>query len=175
MAVDDEFGERDPAQEVHADGRQLNDKGEVCEVKFGHSDGSNKNGAGPLPVQARLKSSAVENSIGHVARSMGLRPSAVRYYESQGLLPPLPRAGGKRVLTASAVSRLKLIVEARKLGLGMKALRSLSEAGPDEWRKEARKVTCQLQAEIAGISARISRLTALSQCACSSDRDCALG
>ncbi len=35
-------------------------------------------------------------SIGEVARSAGVRPSALRYYEGVGLLPPPERANGRR-------------------------------------------------------------------------------
>jgi MerR family regulatory protein len=35
-------------------------------------------------------------SIGEVARKMGLRPSAIRYYERLGLIPKAARASGRR-------------------------------------------------------------------------------
>src|SRR5438876_473357 len=37
-----------------------------------------------------------ELSIGEVARRTGIRPSALRYYEEVGLLPRVPRIGGRR-------------------------------------------------------------------------------
>jgi hypothetical protein len=40
-------------------------------------------------------------TIGLVAARTGLRASAIRYYEAQGLLPVAVRKGGKRVYDAS--------------------------------------------------------------------------
>ena len=39
-------------------------------------------------------------SIGQVARHSGLRASAIRYYESEGLIPKAARKSGRRVYDA---------------------------------------------------------------------------
>ena len=38
----------------------------------------------------------VDMSIGEVARKMGLRSSAIRYYEKLGLIPKAARLSGRR-------------------------------------------------------------------------------
>ena len=44
-------------------------------------------------------------SIGEIARRMGLRPSAIRYYESEQLLEPTRRRSGRRVYNESVCER----------------------------------------------------------------------
>lgn len=48
-------------------------------------------------------------AIGEVAGRAGLRASAIRYYEEQGLLPRPRRRSGKRVYDVSVLDRLALI------------------------------------------------------------------
>ncbi len=56
--------------------------------------------------------------IGEVARRVGIAPSAVRWYEDAGVLPPPERgANGYRDYHASDVARLRLVVSLRRLGL----------------------------------------------------------
>ena len=48
-------------------------------------------------------------TIGQVASRAGLRASAIRYYEAQGLLPAALRHAGKRVYDDSILDRLAMI------------------------------------------------------------------
>ena len=58
-------------------------------------------------------------NISTLARRAGISASGVRWYEAAGILPP-PRRGsnGYRLYTESDLSRLKLILTLRRLGLG---------------------------------------------------------
>jgi len=58
-----------------------------------------------------------ELTIGEVGQQAGLRPSAVRYYESVGLLPLPRRVSGQRRYTAEALQRLAFINLAQRVGL----------------------------------------------------------
>src|SRR5687767_1059390 len=58
-------------------------------------------------------------TIGEVARAAGLRPSALRYYESIGLLPRAERVRGRRVYAADTVERLRVITVAQRLGFDL--------------------------------------------------------
>src|SRR3954470_6165446 len=53
-------------------------------------------------------------AIGDVSRIAGLRPSAIRYYESLGLLPKPRREGGQRRYDADVLEWLSLIALARE-------------------------------------------------------------
>ena len=57
-----------------------------------------------------------ESTISEVANRAGLRPSAIRYYESTGLLPAPRRASGQRRYDASVLQRLAVIQLAQEAG-----------------------------------------------------------
>jgi MerR family copper efflux transcriptional regulator len=62
--------------------------------------------------------------VSELARRAGITPAAVRFYESQGVLPAAPRAAnGYRDYGEEDVCRLRLVVSLRGLGL------ELSESG----------------------------------------------
>lgn len=83
-------------------------------------------------------------SIGEVARSAGVRPSALRYYEGVGLLPPPERANGRRrydgELLREVLDRLEVVRVAQQAGFTISEIRSLlngfSEDTPpsERWR-----------------------------------------
>lgn len=67
----------------------------------------------------------VKLSIGDVARQAGVRTSALRYYESVGLLAPPTRVNGRRVYDASAVDVLRLVQLAKGAGFSVAEIRKL--------------------------------------------------
>ena len=83
-------------------------------------------------------------SIGEVARSAGVRPSALRYYEGVGLLPPPERANGRRrydgELLREVLDRLEVVRLAQQAGVTISEIRTLldgfSEDTPpsERWR-----------------------------------------
>lgn len=54
--------------------------------------------------------------ISEAARRAGLAPSAIRYYESAGVLPKPKRINGRRVYSRDAVLRLRAVRRAREAG-----------------------------------------------------------
>ena len=48
-------------------------------------------------------------TIGEIAKEAGLRTSAIRFYEKEGLLPKPIRAGGQRRYDASVLGRLAVL------------------------------------------------------------------
>lgn len=64
--------------------------------------------------------------IGELSRKSGLSPSAIRFYEEQGLLLPASRtASGYREYTANAMHRLHLIQVSKRLGFSLDIIREL--------------------------------------------------
>lgn len=63
--------------------------------------------------------------ISDVAEQVGLRPSAIRYYEQIGLLPPAERRGKQRRYDTTVLYRLAIIQRARQLGFTLDEIRQL--------------------------------------------------
>ena len=65
-------------------------------------------------------------TIGTIARRAGVRTSAVRYYEAQGLLRPAARLpNGYRIYDEDAISLLNFVHRAQTLGITLKEARKL--------------------------------------------------
>lgn len=65
-------------------------------------------------------------TIGRIARRVGIRPSAIRYYERQGILQPTVRgANGYRTYSDDAVKVLLFVKRAQSLGITLKEIKPL--------------------------------------------------
>ena len=65
-------------------------------------------------------------TIGKVAGRVGIRPSAIRYYERQGMLQPTVRgANGYRTYSDDAVKLLLFVKRAQSLGITLKEIKPL--------------------------------------------------
>jgi DNA-binding transcriptional MerR regulator len=90
--------------------------------------------------------------IGELARRVGTAPSALRYYERIGLLPPAERAGGKRHYPPSSAERLALVRLYQDAGFTLKEIRQLLAAGSRRrasWTPLAERKIAELDARIA--------------------------
>ena len=99
-------------------------------------------------------------AIGEVATRAGIETSAIRYYESLGLLPRPRRAGGKRRYDAEVLDRLALIALAKDAGFTMAEIRQLvSETTPTAVPAEKWKLLATRKlAELDEASARLKRM-----------------
>ena len=66
-----------------------------------------------------------ELTISEVARQAGIRASAIRYYESVGLLPPPLRVNGQRRYHADILRRLTFIQTAQAVGFSVAEMQTL--------------------------------------------------
>src|SRR5258707_5740873 len=66
-----------------------------------------------------------ELTIGEVAQYAGVNTSAIRYYESVGLLLPPKRVNGYRRYDPSVLKRLGLLQLLRQAGFGIRELQIL--------------------------------------------------
>lgn len=117
-------------------------------------------------------------TIGQVAARAGLNASAIRYYESQGLLPSPPRLGGKRVYDASIFERLAVIGLARLAGFSLAETRvmlsTVRPGGPaPAWRQSAKTKRMEIDRQMRSLEVTKYVLTNLAQCRCGSLDECA--
>ena len=118
-------------------------------------------------------------SIGEVAKRAGLRTSAVRYYESIGLLPAPERKSGQRRFDTSVLHRLELIRVAQGMGFTLKEIKTLFSEYPPHTRVSTRwkTLTASKIPEIDGLIARAQKqkgwLQLLAHCECTDLDTCA--
>ena len=121
-----------------------------------------------------------ELTIGEVARRAGVRASALRYYESVGLLPAPPRVHGRRRYDPSVLQRLAVIHVAQEAGFTVAEIRVLfdgcdADTSPSaRWRALAvRKID-----EVDALIRRAQRMKELLEkglaCGCLRLEDCSL-
>ena len=68
-------------------------------------------------------------TIGKLAKRVGLRPSALRYYEEQGLLTPAGRTpAGYRLYDATAERTLRFVQRAQRLGFSLADIHTLLQS-----------------------------------------------
>ncbi|AKU19038.1 MerR family transcriptional regulator [Luteipulveratus mongoliensis] len=107
-------------------------------------------------------------SIGIVAARAGVQAHVLRHWESVGLLAPDRDAGGRRVYQDADLVRIALIQRGKATGLGLPAIRALTQAGRVAERSEV------LRRQIAMQEAQIRELTksaALLRCAAGCTHD----
>ncbi|MGH2561150.1 MAG: MerR family transcriptional regulator [Thermomicrobiales bacterium] len=119
-------------------------------------------------------------TIGEVAKRAGLRPSAIRYYESAGLLPSPGRVGGQRRYDTGVLDRLAVIRLAQQAGFTVAEIRQmLTGFDPTtpfsvRWRALAERKLTEIDELIARAEAMKGMLKEGLRCGCLSWDDCAL-
>ena len=118
--------------------------------------------------------------IGEVACRAGIRPSAIRYYESIGLLPEPERISGRRRYPAEIVRTLSIISAAQRAGLSLDDVRELLVSSDANGGVSERLRTIA-QRRLPEIDALIERarlvrgwLEAAADCRCPTLEDCPL-
>ena len=118
-------------------------------------------------------------SIGQVARRCGLAPSAIRYYESIGLLPKPMRVSGQRRYGAEVVGRVRLVQVARESGFTIAETRAFiggfSATTPPaaRWRTLAERKLAEIDTQMARLQRMRQLLEYGFRCRCLSVDSCA--
>ena len=117
-------------------------------------------------------------TIGDVARRTGLQPSAIRYYESAGLLSPPRRQNGRRMYDPAILQGLAVIALAREAGFSIAEIRTLMhEFSTDtpasvRWHDLATRKHGEIRRQIERLQAMQAVLDRLLACECPTLQDC---
>jgi len=121
-------------------------------------------------------------TISEVGRQVGLQPSAIRYYERIGLLPPAPRTSGQRRYDATVLYRLAIIQQARRLGFSLDETRQVflgfrdAARASNRWQKLCRRKLTELDVMLDGIKTVRRLLRKMMQnCRCETLDQCGKG
>ena len=124
---------------------------------------------------------AKEITIGQLAERTGVPVSAIRFYESQGLMAARRTRGNQRRYPRADIRRLTFIRIAQMLGLPLSEIRAHLDALPDgrppnarDWDRLAAGMRDGLDRRIAGLTALRDRLTGCIGCGCLSLDSCTL-
>ncbi|MFD9063712.1 MerR family transcriptional regulator [Kitasatospora purpeofusca] len=117
--------------------------------------------------------------IGELARQTGLRPSALRYYESLGLLPAARREGGRRVWPAATLRRVALIRMSQRAGFTLAEIRGLLDTSTTrgttrQWRALAERKLPELDRVVRQTQQLRDAVAACLACGCMNFANCEL-
>jgi MerR family redox-sensitive transcriptional activator SoxR len=120
-------------------------------------------------------------AIGEVATRSGMAPSALRYYEDQGLITSSRTPGGARRYSRTVLRRLALIRAGRNVGVSLPEIRSALDSLPTDrpptaadWARLSHGWRDRLDEQIAALTQLRDGLTSCIGCGCLSLTRCAL-
>ncbi len=120
-------------------------------------------------------------SIGQLATRTGLAVSAIRYYETQGLIEPLRNAGGQRRFLRADIRRLSFVQIAQQFGFSIARIRTLLDELPHgraptekDWGRIGQVFRADLDQRIETLEKLRDNLDGCIGCGCLSMKKCAL-
>lgn len=120
-------------------------------------------------------------SIGALAERTGLSVSAIRFYETEGLVFPWRNAGGQRRFERADIRRLSFILVAQQFGFTLAQIRAELARLPkgrapskDDWRRISAAFRGEINARIETLTRLRDTLDGCIGCGCLSLDSCAL-
>lgn len=120
-------------------------------------------------------------SIGALSARTGLAVSAIRYYESEGLVHPWRNDGGQRRFERSDIRRLSFVMIAQKFGFSISRIRDVMQRLPEkrtptpaDWNKISVEFRAELDDRIAALERMRDKLDGCIGCGCLSLKACKL-
>ncbi len=120
-------------------------------------------------------------TIGQMASRSGVQTSALRYYESRGLISSDRMAGGQRRYTRETLRRIAVIRVAQTVGLTLEEIRGALNELPlartpnrQDWEWLSQMWRGSLDGRIAELEALRDRLSGCIGCGCLSLENCGL-
>lgn len=119
--------------------------------------------------------------ISQVARRSGVAASALRFYESEGLIRSTRLPGKQRRFTSDTLRRVAFIVAAQRVGLSLATVKQALATLPNgrtptkaDWEALSRSWRPLLDARIDELMRLRTQLSSCIQCGCLSLKACAL-
>ena len=120
-------------------------------------------------------------SIGELAARTGLSVSAIRFYETRGLVTPDRNTGGQRRFERSDIRRLSFVLIAQKMGFTIEQIAELLAQLPSgrtptqrDWTRISQLFRKTLDERIGVLTRLRDRLDGCIGCGCLSMKNCAL-
>jgi MerR family redox-sensitive transcriptional activator SoxR len=120
-----------------------------------------------------------ELSIGALSERTGIAPSALRYYEAEGLIHADRSSGGQRRYHRDMIRRVSFVRVAQQVGLSLEEIRNALATLPDsrtptqkDWERLSSSWRPRLDAQIAMLERLRDRLDRCIGCGCLSLRVC---
>lgn len=120
-------------------------------------------------------------TIGELASRSGVAPSALRFYEAQGLITAERTAGGQRRYQRVTLRRVAFIRAAQRVGLSLEEIADALATLPEnrtptkaDWARLSRSWRSRLDERIADLERLRDQLTGCIGCGCLSLRSCGL-
>jgi len=120
-------------------------------------------------------------SIGEVAERTGVSVSALRFYETEGMVAPTRSAGGQRRFPRDALRRIAFIRVAQRVGLTLDEIRTALATLPDQrtptaadWARLSRAWKAHLDERIHLLEGLRDELSSCIGCGCLSLHACKL-
>jgi MerR family redox-sensitive transcriptional activator SoxR len=118
-------------------------------------------------------------TVTDVATRSGFAPSALRFYEAQGLISATRSSGGRRRYQRNVLRRLAFIRAARTIGLSLEEVAAALAELPDartptraDWTRLSRNWRARLDEQIAALERLRDGLDTCIGCGCLSLRRC---
>lgn len=122
-----------------------------------------------------------EMTIGQMSERTGVAPSALRYYEREGLIHASRSDGGQRRYTRETIRRISFVRVAQQVGLSLDDIRAALASLPDnrtpsqrDWHRLSTAWRPRLDAQIAMLERLRDRLDGCIGCGCLSLKFCGL-
>jgi MerR family transcriptional regulator, redox-sensitive transcriptional activator SoxR len=120
-------------------------------------------------------------TISDIAARSGFTPSALRFYEREGLIKATRTSGNQRRYERSVLRRLAFIRAARNVGLSLEEVAAALAALPDsrtptkaDWARLSRAWRTRLDAQIAALEKLRDGLDSCIGCGCLSLKRCVM-
>jgi MerR family redox-sensitive transcriptional activator SoxR len=128
-----------------------------------------------------LSQMAIELTIGEVAERSGVAPSALRFYEREGLIVATRTSGNQRRYARATLRRIALVQAGKRAGIPLEEIRSALAALPNnrtptkrDWERLSRRWKAEIDERIATLEALRGRLVGCIGCGCLSLQTCRL-